>query len=114
MKKHATMKTMPSSGSAQRSKKWIRLCPNVAIGTGTTTTTKNASQNGRLKDGKSDCRAKAPLTLLTMNQPNDAVSPFRAAGRMFPRNPKGPRLTIIIGTPNLGPHEESTAWEMEP
>src|SRR5260370_38686052 len=58
--------------------------------------------------------AKAPLTLLTMNQPNEAVSPFSAAGRMLPRNPNGPRLTIIIGTPNLGPHEESTAWLSEP
>ena len=49
-----------------------------------------------------------------MNQPKEAVIPFRPAGRMLPRKPNAPRLSTIIGTPNFGPHEESTACVMDP
>src|ERR1700687_4257825 len=76
--------------------------------------TRKANQNGTFVDENSACKAKAPLTLLTMNQPKEAVIPFRPAGRMLPRKPKGPRLMTIIGTPNFGPHDDRTPCERDP
>ena len=108
------MKTVPNNGRANRSKTWIRLCPRVAMITCTTTMTRKASQKGTLVDGNRACRANAPLTLLTMNQPKEAVTPFRAAGRMLPRKPNAPRLVTIIGTPNFGPQEDRTPCDRAP
>jgi len=49
-----------------------------------------------------------------MNQPIVPVNAFNPAGRILPRKPKAPRLSTIIGTPNFGPHEESTKCVAEP
>jgi len=49
-----------------------------------------------------------------MNQPIVPVNAFKPAGRMLPRKPKAPRLSTIIGTPNFGPHDESTQWVSDP
>jgi len=76
--------------------------------------TRKVSQKGRFRDGNRACSAKAPLTLLTMNQPKAPVIVFRPAGRILPRKPKGPRLSTIIGTPNFGPQDERTACVSEP
>ena len=116
MKMVARAKTMPSSGSAQRSNTWMKLWPRVAIATCATTMIKNVTANGRLTlmSSASACSANAPLTLLTMNQPIVPVNAFRPAGRMLPRKPKAPRLSTIIGTPNFGPHDERTQCVSEP
>ena len=105
---------MPNKGRDQRSNTWIRLCPNVATATWATTITRKVSQKGRFADGRRAWSAKAPLTLLTMNQPKAPVKALRPAGRMLPRKPKAARLSTIMGTPNFGPHEETTAWVSEP
>jgi len=88
----------------------MKLWPRVAIATCATTMMRKAIENGRLRliSPPSAWRANAPLTLLTMNQPIVPVNAFRPAGRMLPRKPNAPRLSTIIGTPNFGPHEEST------
>ena len=110
MKIVASANTMPSRGSAQRSKTWMKLWPRVAIATCATTMIRKAIEKCRLRliSPPSAWRANAPLTLLTMNQPIVPVNAFRPAGRMLPRKPNAPRLSTIIGTPNFGPHEEST------
>src|SRR5213083_195970 len=110
----ARPKTTPSSGSAQRSKTWIRLWPRVAIATWTITMTRNPSQNHESGRPTRASSANEPLTLLTMNQPNAPVTVFKPAGRMFPRNPNAPRLATIIGTPNLGPQDERIACVNDP
>ena len=43
--------------------------------------------------------AKAPLTLLTANQPTPAITDISAAGNRFPRYPKAARPRTICGTP---------------
>ena len=43
--------------------------------------------------------AKAPLTLLTANQPTPATSELMPAGRMLPRKPNPSRDSTICGTP---------------
>jgi len=110
MKIVASANTMPRSGSAQRSKTWMKLWPRVAIATCATTMMRKAIAKCRLTliSPASAWRANAPLTLLTMNQPIVPVKAFRPAGRMLPRKPKAPRLSTIMGTPNLGPHDERT------
>src|SRR5919204_6086160 len=116
MKTQAAANTIPRSGRAQRSNTWIRLCPSVATATWATTITRNASQNGTVTFTSSAIAwsANAPLTLLTMNQPKAPVNALSPAGRMLPRNPNGPRLSTIIGTPNLGPQDDTTACVSEP
>src|SRR5260370_30064821 len=92
----------------------MRLYPNVATAPCATTITRKVSQKGRFRLGNSAWMAKAPLTLLTMNQPKAPVKAFSPAGRTLPRKPNAPRLSTIIGTPNLGPQDETTAWVTEP
>src|SRR5487761_165562 len=79
-----------------------------------TTMTRKAIQKGGFMDGSRAWSAKAPLTLLTMNQPKEAVRPLSAAGNMLPRKPKAPRLSTIIGTPNFGPHEDRMPCARDP
>src|SRR5438093_10234201 len=116
MKIVASAKTTPSRGRAQRSKTWMKLWPKVAIATCATTMMKKVTAKGRstFTRRNSACSANAPLTLLTMNQPMVPVKAFRPAGRMLPRNPNAPRLSTIMGTPNFGPHDESTQCVSDP
>ena len=101
-----------------RSNEWIKLCPMKATMTWTTTTTAKATPKLRtqflFKTDASVTRAKAPLTLLTMNQPKLAVSQLSAAGRKLPKKPNEARPSTICGTPNRGPMVERMAWVIEP
>src|SRR5213076_1288819 len=76
--------------------------------------TRKPSQNHDGPRLTSASSAKAPLTLLTMNQPMDPVKALRPAGRMLPRKPNAPRLSTIMGTPNLGPQDDRTQWVSDP
>ncbi len=59
-------------------------------------------------------RARAPLTLLTANQPMPAVTDCSPAGSTLPHQPNGTRLSTICETPSLGPRALSTPCERAP
>src|SRR6476469_8117028 len=62
----------------------------------------------------SEFRARAPLTLLTANQPMPAMIALSPAGSALPNQPNEMRESTICGTPYSGPRAESTAWVNEP
>src|SRR3954452_2383179 len=59
-------------------------------------------------------RARAPLMLLTANQPMPATTALIPAGSQLPTNPKPVRLSTIWHSPDGGPQLESTPWLAEP
>ncbi len=66
-------------GNANRSNTCTRLCPKNAMSSCAATTITRQSVVDRLVN--STCRASAPLTLLTANQPIPATSELMPAGR---------------------------------
>ena len=102
---------MPSTMVEYRSKRWMKLCPMNAIATSITTMITRASATGmpvRLAS------ANEPLIEFVANQPSPAMIVLRAAGRMLPRVPNAVRPSTICATPSRGPHDDSSAWVMQP
>ena len=107
----AMAKTTTSSGNATRSNMCTRLWPKKA--TASCTTTMMTRQILEFQPSRA-FSAKAPLTLLTANQPTPATRALRPAGRALPRKPKPIRDSTICGTPNSGPRAASAPIDREP
>jgi hypothetical protein len=107
----AIAKMTTRTGNAQRSNACTRLWPKNATASSTTTM---ITRQSFVFQWNSAFSAKAPLRLLTANQPTPATIALMPAGRMLPRKPKPIRDSSICGTPNSGPRAASAPIDTEP
>ena len=104
-------KITASTGNAQRSNAWTRLCPKNASPVWMTTMSTSASSGPMWNSVDS---ANAPLTLLVANHPTPAVIDISRAGTTLPLNPNGSRPSTICGTPCSGPRADRTSCANAP
>src|SRR5258708_24035933 len=107
----AMRKTTTRNGNAHRSNMCTKLCPKNATAIWSTTM---ISRQSFVFQPSSALSAKAPLTLLTANQPMPATTALMPAGSMLPRKPKPILDSTICGTPNSGPRAARKLMDSDP